>query len=64
MVFRRVIENDRDWDDDCEGAKYIGQTVGCTCCATWKPVTSENIAEHIASLEKDLAKARAIQAEL
>jgi hypothetical protein len=64
MMYKQIRTNDRDWDESLEGAKYIGQTPGCSCCSSWEKLTPENLREHIESLEADLSTARDILYEI
>lgn len=59
-----IKQNDRDWDEECKGAVYVGQTQGCGCCSGWVPMTREVLEEHIRELEEMLEQARALLTEV
>lgn len=61
MIYRSVTKNDFEVD---EKYKYVGKTMGCSCCSRDEGITPENLKEHIAMLESDLAYALEILEEL
>ena len=63
-MFDRICENDRDWDDDLLGAKYIARNPGCGCCSSWEKLTSTNLEQYIAELESRLVEAKTIRNNL
>lgn len=63
-MFDRITENDRDWDDELIGAKYIARTPGCGCCSGWIKLTESDLDEYIAELKAKIEEAESIRSKL
>lgn len=66
VAFYKRNDPEEAWrfEDEPESVTLIGRTMGCGCCESNVPVSREGMAEHIASLEHELEKARKLQEDM